>query len=79
MCHTHNQGLAVGGRAGGIFARQGVGEGGLGAWLQPDTPSGTPAAAAETVLQAASASVAPSGSDTHTHTHRLLTPSTHRT
>lgn len=33
-------------------------------WLKPDKPSGTPAAAAEMVLPATSASAVPSGSDT---------------
>lgn len=72
---THTQAQAVWGRAVGTSARSEEGVGGQGVWPKPDTPSGTPAAAAEKGLPATSASAAPSGSDTYT----LLTPATYNT
>lgn len=60
---THNPVLAAWGRAEGTSARPGEGGGGQEVWLEPDTPSGTPAVAAEMVLPAASTSVALSGSE----------------
>lgn len=63
---TRTQALAAGGKAAGTSATPGAAVGGLGAWLKPGWPSGTPAAAAEMAPQAASASAAPSGSDTDT-------------
>jgi len=71
--HTRTQVLVVGSTAGETSATPGEGEGGLEAWLRPDTPSGTPAVAAEMVPPASSASAGHSGSDTDTRLAQLRT------